>query len=165
MESLSPVISTALYVPGEIYYGLRGTQPRLFPTFSRPGYLEGRPGETTRRMGDTLGGLAYYGLKQFGGPVRNILEVLPDGRIPLTDISTGYAGIPRFPQGSLRTTGQYGVRRLSPWAARTSALLRTFGLPGPIVSVDVAERAAAEARKTGRDALQRRLKQRRLAQR
>jgi hypothetical protein len=165
-QSISPVLSYPLYAAGEIAYGLTGRQQPLLPTFSRPGYLEGRPGETTRTLGDTLGGLAYYGLKQFGGPARNIMELSPvDFRVPGTDVSFGYPGVPRFPQGSLRTTGQYGVRRLSPTAGRLSAVMRTLGMPAPIVSADVVSRSAYESQRTGRDALLRRLKQRRLAQR
>jgi hypothetical protein len=165
-QSISPVLSYPLYALGETAYSFTGRQQPLLPTFSRPGYLEGRPGETTRTLGDTLGGLAYYGLKQFGGPARNALEWSPvDFRVPLTDIAVGYAGVPRFPQGSLRTTGQYGVRRLSPNVGRLAAVMRTLGMPSPIVSADVVQRSSFEAQRTGRDALQRRLKQRRLAQR
>jgi hypothetical protein len=165
-ESVSPVIGLGLLGLGEAAYSASGSRPRYLPTFSRPGYLEGRPGETTRTLRDTIGGLGYATLKSFGGPARNILEFSPvDFRVPGTDVAVGYSGLPRFPQGSLRTTGPYGVRRLSPTAGRVSALLRTFGVPAPIVDVDVAERAARENLQRSRELTRRRLKQRRLAQR
>jgi hypothetical protein len=164
-ESISPVAALSLLGLGETAYHLSGRRSTYLPSLSRPGYLEGRPGETTRTFRDTAGGLGYVGLKSFGGPFRNILEFLPDGRIPGTDVATGYAGLPRFPQGSLRTTGQFSQRRLSPVAGKLSAFGRTFGMPAPIMEVSVAERAAAENRRNARRNLQRRLKQRRLAQR
>jgi len=170
-QAISPAITLPLYGIGETFYQARGGQPFLFPTFSRPSYLEGRPGETTRSVGDTLGGLGYFTLRQLGGPLRNLPELLPsripliapEGRIRGTDIAVGSPGVPRFPQGSLRTTGRYSVRRLSPSGGRLSAIMRTFGLPGALVDVDVAQRAARENVLAGREARLRRIGERRAA--
>jgi hypothetical protein len=177
--NVSPVLNAPLTAIGETYYGMKGSRLPLVPTLSRPGYLEGRPGETTRTFGDTLGGIGYKFLKDFGGPARNILEVLPEkpsrlttplysllvnnGRIRGTDVMVGPG--PRYSQGSPRTEGQFGRQRLSPNMARASAVLRTFGLPGPSISGGNARSIAAENVESARRALLRRQKQRRLAQR
>jgi hypothetical protein len=169
--NVSPVINYGLTAIGEAAYGMTGNRLPFMPTLSRPGYLEGRPGETTRTVGDVAGGLGYKFVKDFGGPLRNVFEVLPsripiiapEGRLRGTDVMVGPG--PRFPQGSPRTTGAYGTQRLSPTAARVSALLRTFGLPGPSISSDVARRIAAENVQSARRARLRRTKERRLAQR
>lgn len=170
-ESVSPAIALPLYGIGEAAYHVSGSQPFLFPTFTRPSYLEGRPGETTRTLGDTLGGLGYRAFRQFAGPLRNLPEFLPN-RIPViapegvirgTDIAVGQAGVPRYPQGSLRTTGRYARPLLSPGAGRLSGILRTFGLPAPIAEIDRAQRVARENVRAGREARLRRLGERRTA--
>jgi hypothetical protein len=156
--SFSPVIDFGLKAGGEIVYGQSGQRRPVLSTVSRPSYLEGRPGTTTRTVGDTLGGIAYMGLKSFGGPLRNILDVGPVGRIPGTDIATG--PVPRFPQGSARTEGRYAEPRLSQNVSRLSSFLRTFGLPAPTISIEEARRQAEEQRFADEEALLRRMMER-----
>jgi hypothetical protein len=180
ITSVSPVIEFPLSAAGELYYGQTGSRLPFTPTLSRPGYLEGRRDQTTRTLGDTLGGIAYRGLRTFGGPYRNIVDVLPQkpsritgpgygllvnpqGRIRGTDVAVG--PIERFSQGSPRTEGSFATPRLSPTMGRLSAVGRTFGFPTPLVSSDVARRMAAENAESARRALLRRQRQRRLAQR
>lgn len=178
--SLSPIIEFPLTAAGELYYGQTGRRLPIASTLSRPGYLEGRPEESTRTLADTLGGIAYRGLRTFGGPYRNIIDVLPqepsrltgpayrllvtpEGRIRGTDVAVG--PVERFGQGSPRTEGAYAVSRLSPLAGRLSAVGRTFGIPTPLVSSDVARRMAADNAYRARRALLRRINERRLANR
>ena len=156
--SVSPVITFSLSGLGELAYGATGRKFPLLTTVSRPSYLEGRPGATTRTWGDTLGGVAYMGLKSFGGPARNLLDIGPSGTIPFTDIATGPG--PKFPQGSLRTEGRYAQPRLSPWTSRISSTLRTFGLPAPTITVEEAARQAAEQEDADMKALIQRIRDR-----
>lgn len=159
--SVSPAITYPLTVANELYYGGTGRNLPLMPQLSRPGYLEGRPGATTRGIGDVLGGIAYKGLTTFGGPLRNILDVLPEGQIPFTDIATG--PVTRFGQGSLRTTGAFAEPRLGPVAGRISPLLRTFGIPAPLVNENLARRQAQQQAQRDRAARLRRIKERQAA--
>lgn len=161
--SVSPILSFGATIPGELYYGATGRRLPFAKTLSRPGYLEGRPGETARTWGDVFGGLGYRALRDFGGPFRNVIDILPEGRIPGTDIATG--PVERFGQGSRRTEGQFGVRRLSPTKGRLSAVARTFGLPAPKIEADVAARIAAENAINSRRVRLQRSQQKRLAQR
>ena len=156
--SFSPVIDFGLKAGGELVYANSGQRRPVLSTVSRPGYLEGLPGTTTRTLGDTLGGIGYMGLKSFGGPLRNILDVGPVGKIPGTDVATG--PVPRFPQGSARTEGRYAEPRLSQNVARLSAFLRTFGLPAPTISIEEARRQAEEQRFADEEALLRRMMER-----
>jgi hypothetical protein len=160
--SVSPAITFPLTVANELYYGQTGRNLPLMPQLSRPGYLEGRPGATTRDTGDVLGGIGYKGLQAFGGPFRNILDVLPEGRIPGTDVATG--PVVRFGQGSLRTTGAFAEPRLGPVAGRISPILRTFGVPAPLVDVELARQQAKDQAQRDRNARLRRIQERKAAQ-
>jgi hypothetical protein len=143
--SISPVLSLGLSTLGEAAYFATGRKYPLLMTPSRPSYLEGGPEASARTIQDSLGAVAYLGLKSFGGPARNLLEVGPaDTRIPLTDIAVGPGK--RFGQGSLRTEGRYSELGLTNNTARLSSILRTFGLPGPIISMEEAKRQAEEQR-------------------
>ncbi len=143
--SISPVLSLGLSSLGEAAYFATGRKYPLLMTPSRPSYLEGGPDASARTIQDSLGAVAYLGLKSFGGPARNLLEVGPaDTRIPLTDIAVGPGK--RFGQGSLRTEGRYSELGLTNNTARLSSILRTFGLPGPIISMEEAKRQAEEQR-------------------
>jgi hypothetical protein len=143
--SISPVLSLGLSTLGEAAYFATGRKYPILMTPSRPSYLEGGPEASARTIADSLGAVAYLGLKSFGGPARNLLEVGPaDTRIPLTDIAVGPGK--RFGQGSLRTEGRYAELGLSNNTARLSSVLRTFGLPGPIISMEEAKRQAEEQR-------------------
>lgn len=160
--SISPVLQFTGATAGETYYALTGRKlPMFSPDISRPGYLEGRPGATTRGLGDVLGGIGYLGLTQLGGPLRNALTLLPEGRIPFTDVATG--PVQRFEQGSLRTTGAYAQPRLSPTVGRLSALGRTFGIPAPLIQQDIARAQAAEQKQRDLAAGLRRVAERRTA--
>jgi hypothetical protein len=143
--SFSPAITFTLSALGETAYYFTG---RKFPPLiagSRPSYLEGSPTASSASFGDFVGGVAYQGLKSFGGPARNLLELGPaDTKIPFTDVAVGPGK--RFGQGSLRTEGRYAELGLSPNTARLSSFLRTFGLPGPIISMEEAKRQAEEQR-------------------
>lgn len=161
--SVSPAIVYPLTVANELYYGGTGRNLPLMPQLSRPSYLEGRPGATTRGYGDVLGGIAYKGLTTFGGPVRNILDVLPTGEIPFTDIATG--PVSRFGQGSLRTTGAFREPRLGPVAGRIGPALRSFGIPAPLIQQGLAERQAREQAQRDRAARLRRIEERKAAKR
>jgi len=143
--SISPVLSLGLSSLGEAAYFATGRKYPILMTPSRPSYLEGGPDASARTIQDSLGAVAYLGLKSFGGPARNLLEVGPaDTRIPLTDIAVGPGK--RFGQGSLRTEGRYSELGLTNNTARLSSILRTFGLPGPIISMEEAKRQAEEQR-------------------
>lgn len=143
--SISPVLSLGLSSLGEAAYFATGRKYPILMTPSRPSYLEGGPEASARTIQDSLGAVAYLGLKSFGGPARNLLEVGPaDTRIPLTDIAVGPGK--RFGQGSLRTEGRYSELGLTNNTARLSSILRTFGLPGPIISMEEAKRQAEEQR-------------------
>ena len=143
--SISPVLSLGLSTLGEAAYFATGRKYPILMTPSRPSYLEGGPEASARTIQDSLGAVAYLGLKSFGGPARNLLEVGPaDTRIPLTDIAVGPGK--RFGQGSLRTEGRYSELGLTNNTARLSSILRTFGLPGPIISMEEAKRQAEEQR-------------------
>jgi hypothetical protein len=143
--SISPVLSLGLSTLGEAAYFATGRKYPLLITGSRPSYLEGSPQSSSASIGDFVGGVAYQGLKAFGGPARNLLEVGPVGaKIPGTDVAIGPGK--RFGQGSLRTEGRYSELGLTPTTARLSSLLRTFGLPGPIISMEEAKRQAEEQR-------------------
>ena len=156
--SLSPAISFPLNALNEVIYATSGRNLIPFSPVSRPGYLEGRPGATTRGIGDVAGGIGYLGLKAFGGPFRNILGVLPEGTIPGTDVATG--PVNRYPQGSARTTGAYSDPRLSPTASRISSVLSTFGIPAPIFGYDEAVRQGKLQGIRDQQALLRRIQER-----
>lgn len=137
-ESISPAITAPARLLNTGLYYTTGSQID-FPgaTMQRPGYLEGRTSATTRGLGDFLGEVGYLGLTTFGGPFRNILTYGPTGSyVPGTDVALG--NVQRFPQGSARTEGAYGVQRLGPVASRLGAVLGTFGLPRPLMEQDVA---------------------------
>jgi hypothetical protein len=145
VTSISPVVSFTLSALGETAYYATGRKYPLLIAGSRPSYFEGSPTASSASPGDFLGGIAYQGLKAFGGPARNILEVGPaDTKIPFTDIAVGPGK--RFGQGSLRTEGRYAGLGLTNNTARLSSVLRTFGLPGPIISMEEAKRQAEEQR-------------------
>jgi hypothetical protein len=161
--SVSPAITFPLTVANELYYGQTGRNLPLAPQLSRPGYLEGRPEANTERgFGDVLGGIGYKGLQTFGGPFRNILDVLPEGTIPGTDVATG--PVARFGQGSRRTTGAFAQPRLGPVAGRISPVLRTFGVPAPIMDVELARKQAKDQAQRDRAARLRRTQERQAAQ-
>jgi hypothetical protein len=143
--SISPVLSFGLSALGELAYSMSGSKYPIFITGSRPSYLEGNRTASTASPTDVLGGIAYKGLKAFGGPARNLLEIGPEGaKIPFTDVAIGPGK--RFSQGSLRTEGRYADLGMSPNTARLSAVLRTFGLPGPSITMEDAKRQAEEQR-------------------
>lgn len=161
-SSVSPAITFPLTVANELYYGATGKfLPLQASPLSRPGYLEGRPEATTRGLGDVLGGIGYKGLQTFGGPFRNILDVLPTGTIPGTDVATG--PVARFGQGSLRTSGAFAEPRLGPVAGRISPLLRTFGVPAPLIEQDKAKEQAKKQAQRDRAARLRRIGERKAA--
>jgi hypothetical protein len=143
--SFSPAITFTLSALGEAAYYTTGYKFPTFITGSRPSYLEGSPTASSATFGDFVGGVAYQGLKSFGGPARNLLELGPaDTKIPFTDVAVGPGK--RFAQGSLRSTGRYSELGLTNNTARLSSLLRTFGLPGPLISMEEAKRQAEEQR-------------------
>lgn len=160
--SISPAIAVPLQMGTEAYYGLTGRELPFLGSVSRPGYLEGRPGATSRTLGDTLGGMAYIGLKGLGGPFRNVLDVLPRGTIPGTDIATG--SVNRFPQGSARTSGIYAQPRLSPVVSKLSAVGRTFGIPSPIIETETAIKQSKLQAQRDKAARLRRIKERKTAE-
>jgi hypothetical protein len=157
--SFSPAITFTLSALGETAYYFTG---RKFPPFiagSRPSYFEGSPTSSSASFGDFVGGVAYQGLKSFGGPARNLLELGPENtRIPFTDVAVGPGK--RFGQGSLRTQGRYSELGLTPNTARLSSALRTFGLPGPLISMEEAKRQAEEQRIANEKARLRNLQER-----
>ena len=157
--SFSPAITFTLSALGETAYYFTG---RKFPPLiagSRPSYFEGSPTSSSASFGDFVGGVAYQGLKSFGGPARNLLELGPqDTRIPFTDVAVGPGK--RFGQGSLRTQGRYSELGLTPNTARLSSALRTFGLPGPLISMEEAKRQAEEQRIANEKARLRNLQER-----
>lgn len=157
--SFSPAITFTLSALGEAAYYTTG---RKFPTFiagTRPSYLEGSPTASSATFGDFVGGVAYQGLKSFGGPARNLLELGPaDTKIPFTDIAVGPGK--RFTQGSLRSSGRYSELGLTDNTARLSSFLRTFGLPGPLISMEEAKRQAEEQRIADEKARLRNLRER-----
>ena len=159
--SLSPAIEVPRKIAGELTYAATGRQFPLLSVASRPGYLEGRPGTTTRGVGDVLGGAAYIGIRGLVPIARNIFDVLPEGTIPGTDIATG--PVQRFGQGSRRTTGAYAEPRLSPIAGRAGAVLRTFGIPAPLISQEIAQRQARDQRQRDVAARLRRIRERQRA--
>jgi uncharacterized coiled-coil protein SlyX len=157
--SISPVLSFGLSALGETAYYFTGRKYPLLIAGSRPSYLEGSPTASSASFGDFVGGVAYQGLKAFGGPARNLLEVGPAGtKIPFTDVAIGPGK--RYGQGSLRTTGRYSELGLTDNTARLSSILRTFGLPGPIISMEEAKRQAEEQRIADEKARIRKLQER-----
>ena len=140
----SPVIQTLGDVVNLVGYYRTGKNIVPFSQISRPSYLEGRPGTSTRGVGDFLGELGYMGLTRFGGPFRNILGVLPneipviapEGRLLGTDVAIG--AVNRYPQGSARTKGIYAEPRLGPIGSRVGALLSAFGIPAPVMTMEKA---------------------------
>lgn len=161
LTGVSPALTTPLKIGGELTYGFTGRRFPLFDVVSRPSYLEGAREAGERGIGDTLGGAAYLGVKGLVPIARNVFDILPTGTIPGTDIATG--PVQRFGQGSLRTTGAYAEPRLSPTKGRLSALLRTFGIPAPLISIDLANKQAEEQRQRDEAARQRRIKERQTA--
>lgn len=158
---ISPALSTPLKIGGELSYGFFGRRFPLFDVVSRPTYLEGRTEAGNRSVGDTLGGAAYLGIRGLVPIARNVFDILPEGTIPGTDIATG--PVQRFGQGSRRTTGAYAAPRLTPTTARVSALLRTFGVPAPLISIDLAQQQAKEQRQRDAAARLRRIEERQRA--
>jgi hypothetical protein len=143
--SISPVLSFGLSALGEIAYGMSGGKYPILIAGSRPSYLEGNRTASTASVGDIVGGIAYKGLKAFGGPARNLLEIGPaDTKIPFTDVAVGPGK--RYSQGSLRTEGRYAELGLPQNTARLSSILRTLGLPGPSITMEEAKRQAEEQR-------------------
>ena len=149
LTGVSPVIRTPLRAGALVSQYATGWQSWPFDSVSQPSYLEGRPGVSRRDVGILAGELFYLALKDWGGPTRNILEMLPSeipviapqGRLIGTDVAVG-PGV-RFPQGSLRTEGRYAEPRLSPAAQRLGALMRGLGIPGaPIADVALVEEQA-----------------------
>jgi hypothetical protein len=157
--SISPVLSVGLSALGELAYSMSGSKYPILITGSRPSYLEGSSEVSTASPGDVLGGIAYKGLKAFGGPARNLLEIGPEGaKIPFTDVAVGPGK--RFNQGSLRTEGRYADLGMSPNMARLSSVLRTFGLPGPSITMEDAKRQAEEQRIANEKARLRKIQER-----
>lgn len=159
--SISPAIETPRKILSEIVYAQTGREYPFLQPVSRPGYLEGRPEASTRTLGDVLGGAAYLGIRGLVPIARNIFDILPTGTIPGTDIATG--PVQRFGQGSLRTTGAYAEPRLSPLTGRLGGLLRTFGIPAPLISQETARRQAAEQQQRDEAARLRRIVERQRA--
>lgn len=148
--SISPVIQKSVDAANILSNYATGS--RLIPygrEVSRPGYTEGGIGQSAMGFGDMLGELGYTGLTAFGGPYRNLLDVLPSeipllapkGNIIGTNVAIG--PISRFPQGS-RKTGEYAQPRLSPTVGRLSAILKTFGIPAPVFQISEANRIGAQ---------------------
>jgi hypothetical protein len=158
---ISPALSTPLKIAGELSYGFTGRRFPLFDVVSRPTYLEGRREAGDRSPGDTLGGAAYLGIRGLVPIARNVFDILPEGTIPGTDIATG--PVQRFGQGSRRTTGAYAAPRLTPTTARVSALLRTFGIPAPLISIELAQQQAKDQRQRDVEARLRRIEERQRA--
>jgi hypothetical protein len=150
LNSVSPVIQKSVDAANIVSNYATGSM--LIPygrEVSLQGYTEGGVGQSAMGFGDMLGELGYTGLTAFGGPYRNLLDVLPS-RIPLlapkgniigTNVAIG--PISRFPQGS-RKTGEYARPRLSPTVGRLSAILKTFGIPAPIFQVSEANRIGVQ---------------------
>jgi len=148
-SSISPVITKSLDASNIVTNYLTGSEIDVGKQLSRPGYTEGGIGQSAMTFGDMLGELGYTGLTAFGGPYRNLLDVLPS-KIPLlapkgniigTNVAIG--PISRFPQGS-RKTGEYARPRLSPTVGRLSAILKTFGIPAPVFQVSEANRIGVQ---------------------
>jgi len=146
---------------GEIAYGVSGRRFPLLETVSRPGYLEGRPGTTTRGLGDVLGGIAYQNFRTFAGPYRFLTDVAPTVRVPGTDVLLGPG--PRYGQGSPRTTGVYSRPLLSPTQERIGAVLQGLGVPVPSAQLSEAQAQGRQIRRTGIQSLRRRERERRLS--
>jgi hypothetical protein len=159
--SVSPLITAATRTAGEIAYGLTGREFPLLNVGARPGYLEGRPGSTTRSLGDVLGGIGYQNFRTFAGPLRFLTEVAPTVRVPGTDVLLGPG--PRYQQGSPRTTGLYSKPLLSPTQQRIGAILRGFGVPMPSARLTSATTQGKTIGRNEADALRRRQQQRRLS--
>jgi hypothetical protein len=159
--SISPAFSVPATAVQELYYSQTGRYLPVGFRLSRPGYLEGRPEATTRGMGDVLGGIGYTALTGLGGPLRNVLQLLPEGTVPFTDVATG--PVQRFQQGSLRTTGAYAEPRLGPITGRLAALGRTFGIPAPLIEQDMAKKQAEEQAQRDQAARLRRIQERQRA--
>jgi hypothetical protein len=159
--SISPAYTVPLTAANELYFAQTGRFLPIGSRLSRPGYLEGRPEATTRGMGDVLGGIGYTALTGLGGPLRNVLQLLPEGTVPFTDVATG--PVQRFQQGSLRTTGAYAEPRLGPITGRLAALGRTFGIPAPLIEQDMAKKQAEEQAQRDQAARLRRIKERQRA--
>lgn len=168
---LSPVIMTPLRAAGAIEYYTTGKQRIPFGQRQRPGYLEGRPGASNRRVGDLLGELTYMGVKDLVPPLRRVFDVpvqdIPvlsqiltsNGRLRGTDVSFG--NVPRFQQGSPRLSGAFSKPRLGPVASVVSAGLGTFGIPfAPVAEVEQARRDAQEQRQRDAAAKRRRAQER-----
>lgn len=169
LGSISPVITTPAKAAQIVAYYATGSQQIPFGEMTRPGYLEGRPGASTRTFGDMLGELGYLGLKNFGGPFRNVLKVLPDeipiiapqGRLLGTDVAIGNRMV--YPQGSARTQGQYAKPRLGPVASRLSALGLSFGMPVPTAQLSKVRPQSRLQQSKDTQALLRRIRERRAA--
>jgi len=166
LTGVSPVITNTFRAFGIPYYYMTGRTSNIpFASLQRPGYLEGRPGSTTRGFGDLVGELGYLGLRSFGGPLRNLPDVataLPfvdvGDRIPFTDVALG--PVQRYPQGSPRTTGAFAQPRLSPIAGGVSAALRTFGIPAPLADVSKVQEQGRLQRQRDTAARLRRIRER-----
>ena len=159
--NVSPILRAGLRTGGEIAYGVSGRRFPLLETVSRPGYLEGRPGTTTRGLGDVLGGIAYQNFRTFAGPYRFLTDVAPTVRVPGTDVLLGPG--PRYGQGSPRTTGVYSRPLLSPTQERIGAVLQGLGVPAPSAQLSEAQAQGRQIRRTGIQSLRRRERERRLS--
>ena len=159
--NVSPILRAGLRTGGEIAYGVSGRRFPLLETVSRPGYLEGRPGTTTRGLGDVLGGIAYQNFRTFAGPYRFLTDVAPTVRVPGTDVLLGPG--PRYGQGSPRTTGVYSRPLLSPTQERIGAVLQGLGIPAPSAQLSEAQAQGRQIRRTGIQSLRRRERERRLS--
>jgi hypothetical protein len=167
--NISPVISAPMQAASITGTYATGMRFPILPAPSRPSYLEGSRGASTRTFGDYVGELGYIGLQNFGGPFRSSLTLLPneipiiapEGRLLGTDVAIG--NVQRFPQGSQRTTGRYSVERLGPVASRVGALLGVIGIPRPLIEEDVALRQARLQTRADLEAQRRREEERRLS--
>jgi len=167
--NISPVISAPMQAASITGTYATGMRFPILPAPSRPSYLEGSRGASTRTFGDYVGELGYIGLQNFGGPFRSSLTLLPneipviapEGRLLGTDVAIG--NVQRFPQGSQRTTGRYSVERLGPVASRLGALLGVIGIPRPLIEEDVALRQARLQTRADLEAQRRREEERRLS--
>lgn len=167
--NISPVISAPMQAASITGTYATGMRFPILPAPSRPSYLEGSRGASTRTFGDYVGELGYVGLQNFGGPFRSSLTLLPneipviapEGRLLGTDVAIG--NVQRFPQGSQRTSGRYSVERLGPVASRVGALLGVIGIPRPLIEEDVALQQARLQTRADLEAQRRREQERRLS--
>lgn len=163
---LSPVITAPFKAVGTLGYYATGSEPLPFSQMQRPSYLEGRFGENTRSLGTLIGELGYLGLKEFGGPARNVLRAIPTTEIPFiapqgrllgTDVAIGNVSV--YPQGSKRTTGALAQPRLGPVAGPLSAILGSLAIPAPLAKASEAQEQSRVQRQRAAALRQRREKE------